>query len=211
VKYMRRISNTAITCAALACAAVIAAAPNVRADSIDFSSLADGTAVTTEYPGVTFSLEGGPDSSGPPTINSYEGEGGALANSTNPDYPTANILNIAFAAPVSGVSFTFDNEGDNGTTLYLASNGSTANISGDSSGFTLVTVAGGGITNLQINNGYPSDASWYFDIQELNYTLSGTTSAPEPGTLGLTLIGLGSLGLMMVMRKRMNQGLSQAS
>jgi hypothetical protein len=38
-----------------------------------------------------------------------------------------------------------------------------------------------------------------------------TVATPEPGTSSLTLIGLGSLGLIVVMRKRTAQGLPQAS
>ncbi len=40
---------------------------------------------------------------------------------------------------------------------------------------------------------------------------SATASAPEPGTFSLMLIGLGSLGLTIVMRKRIAQCLPHAS
>lgn len=39
----------------------------------------------------------------------------------------------------------------------------------------------------------------------------GIVNAPEPGTLSLMLIGLGSLGLMMVMRKRVSLRHSQSA
>lgn len=38
-----------------------------------------------------------------------------------------------------------------------------------------------------------------------------SVATPEPGSVSLLLIGLGSLGLMIVMRKRKTQGLEQAS
>jgi len=191
--------RTLATVAILAFAGFVAASAIAQAETIDFSGLANGTAVTNEYAGVVFSLVGGPDSSGPPTTNAYYGEEG-LANSTNPDYPTANILNMAFTSPVSGVSFTIDNYGDNGTTFYDASNGSTANIAGDSSGFTLVSVAGSGITNLQINNGFSSDESWYFAIQQLSFTPSGSIETPEPGSF--VLFGSGVLGMAGMLRRK---------
>jgi hypothetical protein len=40
---------------------------------------------------------------------------------------------------------------------------------------------------------------------------TSTVPTPEPGSVSLLLIGLGSLGLMMVMRKRAARGLPQAT
>lgn len=42
-------------------------------------------------------------------------------------------------------------------------------------------------------------------------TPTGAVATPEPGSLALTLIGVGLLGLMTVMRKRISPGLPQAS
>jgi len=53
-------------------------------------------------------------------------------------------------------------------------------------------------------NGWPSG---YSTPQEY----IGIVSAPEPGTFSLMLIGLGSLGLMMVMRKRVSLRHSQSA
>jgi len=133
---------------------LLSAAPIAHASTIFFGDLANGTPVTNQYAGVVFSLMGLPDSGGPPTINTYSA-GTGLANSTNPDYPTANILDMAFTSPVSDVSFTFDNYnnsslGDATTfTAYAGSmvvdTGSLQNVSG---AFQLVTVTGSGITDL---------------------------------------------------------------
>jgi hypothetical protein len=150
-----------ITFTVLFCVVLIAALPIAQAGTVDFSGLANSTAVTNQYPGVVFSLQGGPDSAGPPTIWNWESSGGALGNSTTYDYPTANILDIAFTSPVFALSFTFDNEGDNGLTYYTAYDSShnvvsTLNIASvppGFPGFSLITVPGTGIADLQINNG----------------------------------------------------------
>jgi hypothetical protein len=190
---------------ALACAAFAAASSVALADiNIDFSGLPDGTAVTNQYAGVVFSLEGGPDSSGPPTTNNYGGE--ALSNSTNPDYPTASILNLAFTAPVSNLSFTFNNQGDPGFdaptsyTAFDAGNNviSTGDISTINS-FTLVTVPGAGIADLQINNNNGGN-NWYFSVQEVSATQSLAVT-PEPSYLAV--LGSALMALVVVRwRKR---------
>ena len=72
-------------------------------------------------------------------------------------YPTANILNMAFTSPVTGLSCTFDNYGTGAPTFYTAFDAldnviATANISSVQN-FGLITVAGTGVADLQINNG----------------------------------------------------------
>jgi hypothetical protein len=67
--------------------------------------------------------------------------------------------------------------------------------------------AGGNYSNVVI---YTPQSGWppgYGVPQEY----IGIVSAPEPGTVSLMLIGLGSLGLMMVMRKRISLRHPQAT
>jgi hypothetical protein len=197
-----------LACAALGFA-ILVAAPIARADTtttINFSSLPSGTVVNTQYPGVTFSLEGGPVFSGSPItddLSSYfffsGGEGLENSAAVTPDiddidYPTASILDIAFSSPVNGVSFTFDNYTNNYLSFYLANNGSTGSLGAYGGGFTTISVAGGGITDLQINNGEGPDNNWVFVVGELTYS-----TTPEPNCL--MLLGTGLAGLIMVRRR----------
>lgn len=180
--------------------------PSAHADTIDFSSLPSGTVVTNQYPGVVFSLQspgGSPITDNlAPLGGSFTGGGEGLENTTCVQRRClqSDILDIAFTSPVSGVSFTFDSYGNNGVTVYIASNGSTANIGSDLPGFRLISVPGSGITDLQINNG---STNWIFAIAQLTFN---PTPVPEPGTSSLMLIGV---GLVLVMRQRIARGLSQ--
>jgi hypothetical protein len=196
--------------AGLALVAGLAMSAGAQATIIDFSGLADGTMVTNQYPGVVFSLQGGPFSGGAPYINTfYDGTG--LPNSALPDYPTANILDIAFSMPVSGVSFTFTNylsgQGSPAPTSFTAFNASNTVVDSGSlqfvdpgSSFAPISVSGNGITDLQLNNNVGFD-NWYFAIQELTFTPS-TSATPLPTALPLFATGIGALGLLGWSRKR---------
>lgn len=153
--------------------------------TINFDSYATGTALTS-LDGITFSLVGGPDSSGPPLIGFDSAEPRGLSNSTNPDYPTANILDFAFSSPVSSVSFGFNNYGDNGATFYQAfdSTGTlleTGPLYTYSSG-EITTLSASCISDLQFNNGTGGASSWYFAVTSIEYTPWPPPPSPPPSS-----------------------------
>jgi hypothetical protein len=177
---------------------VASAGPTV----IDFSSFATGTALTS-LDGITFSLQGGPDSSGPPLI----GYGGAppegLSNSTNPDYPTAGILNFAFSAPVSGVSFYFNDYGNYGYGSYyqafsssdtLLESGSLMGEDGSENNI----LSASGIADIQFNNNAGGN-DWYFAVPSITFNAS-STAVPEP--ISLSLFGAGLAGMAALRRRK---------
>jgi len=189
--------------AALVFVVVLCASAAASAASYDFTTLSAGTAVTSE-PGVTFDLQGGPDSSGPPTIGGFGCPTCGLTNSTNgaadsTSYPTATILDMEFTKPVNDVSFTFNNWGSGNGTFYTAWDGATEVSTADIDsveGFGLVTVGGADITDLQINNNQGGEFNWVFGVGELSFT-----PTPEPGSL--LLLGSGILGMAGVLRRKL--------
>ena len=175
--------------AALVFAVALAVSAAASSESVNFTTTAPGTAVTSA-PGVTFDLQGGPDSSGPPTIGGYYCPTCGLTNSTNggagiTSYPTASILDIAFTSPA-------DNWGSGNGTYYTAWDGATVVSSGladtTAGSFALYAVSGSDITDLQINNNTGGDSNWVFGVGELNFT-----PTPEPSSL--LLFGTGILAM----------------
>jgi hypothetical protein len=169
------------------------------ATTINFSALADGTAVTTQFPGLTVSLVGGTDT-GPAIVGDVFGGGLALGNSVSNFYPTAYSVNFAFSGPVSNLSFKFNNFGSENGSNYVASGSSgvisTALVDSFNS-YSSVFVTGNGITNLSINNN--NNDSWLFGIGSITFSAG---AVPEPASWAMMIAGFGLVGATMRRRRQ---------
>jgi len=172
--------------------------------SVDFTTLAQGTPVTNQYEGVTFSLNGGPGPAGAPvTATNFWPQG--LTNTTTGDYPTNSQLLITFSAPASNVSFTFDNAGGPNGSFYNAYD-SASNLlqtgvldtSDYQSSFGLVTLSSSNVSEIVLDNNSGGYSSWEFSIGALNF--SEAAPVPEPATM--LLFGTGIAGLAAVGRRK---------
>lgn len=198
--------------AAVALVSAVLAAP-AAATTIDFTSITPGTAISTQYPGLTFSLVGG-QQPGTPTVDRAFGTNTppTLGNSTTDNYPTGTAINIAFAGLASGISFTFSNFGNNSGfapsnyTAFGAGNSvvSTGNL-GNVQNLTLVPVAGSNILNLLISNGSNGTYSWLYGIGELTYELDASAAVPEPASWAMMIGGFGAAGIMIRRRRHMQK------
>ena len=201
--------NKNIMLVALVAATVAFGATSATAATIDFATLAAGTAVNTQFAGVSFSLLGGPSSSGSPIATNIFGDGVvALSNSNSGAYPTADSLIATFSSAASGVSFTYENYSINNTSNYIAydalnnvvSSGflgldtSPDNGGPAGSGYALVVnVAGAGITKLQISNGFGTTRSWEFGVGQLSFA----AGVPEAASWVMMIAGFGLVGAAM--------------
>jgi hypothetical protein len=178
---------------------------------------ANATTITFDYPNgtpittvgiATFSLQQGAYgnaayASGPPVTGSF-GVYGTLGNSMTGEYPTADILDVAFSTPVKDISFTFDNFGGNYSSTVTAFGpggvvlGTTA-VGGGAFYESLAygTVAGSGVVDLQFNNGEGTGRNWEFGVGEVTFAV------PEPMTWAMLLTGFGFIGY--VLRRRIER------
>ncbi len=182
-----------------------------HATTINFGSFAAGTVISNQLPGLTFALVGGPGAGGAPVVGfGYFDSVLSLNNSTNfgagtDGYPTGQLISVAFASAASGVSFTFNNYGDNSfsPSTYTAFDASNAVVSTGSlatvNGFSLVNVAGSGIKSLEITNGSGGGGNWIYGVGELSYT----AGVPEPAAWALMIAGFGLVGGAARRRQRM--------
>ena len=181
-----------------------------NAATINFGSFTAGTVLTNQVAGLTFSMSGGPTTATAPIVGyGYFDAVLSLNNSGNfgsgtDGYPTGAAVTIDFASAVSGVSFTFNNYGDNtgNDSIYqafdaanaLISSGSLANVNG----FSLVNVAGSGIKSLVISNGSGGGYNWVYGVGELSYN----GGVPEPAAWAMMLAGFGLVGSAMRRRSK---------
>lgn len=168
---------------------------------IDFTGYGVGTAFTTQIPGVTFSVNGGPGPDGAPVIDGWGSNG--LSNSVTGEYPTGAILDAKFSGLASNVKFDFNNYGssssDRGATFFSAFGTMgqllETGMVGEGGSFSLIS---SGIADLKFNNNSSGDGSWLFDVTRLQATVS---AVPEPESYAMMLGGLGLLGFMSRRRK----------
>ena len=180
-----------------------------NAATVNFGSFTAGTVLTNQVAGLTFSMSGGPTTATAPIVGyGYFDAVLSLNNSGNfgfgtDGYPTGAAVTIDFASAVSGVSFTFNNYGNNtgDDSIYqafdaanaLISSGSLANVNG----FSLVNVAGSGIKSLVISNGSGGGYNWVYGVGELTYN----GGVPEPAAWAMMLAGFGLVGAAMRRRQ----------
>ena len=186
--------TTRIVLAGGAATALLAALSGANATTytIDFTTMTPGTPVASG-PDVALSMYGAPVSSGAPTIVGIPGFGNVWLSNTPDGATSSSGIDFAFSTPVNNVSFTFVNNGVNGTSNWSANNGQTGAI-GDATyccNLTPVTVTGGSLTDLKIDNGQ-NGAPYQFGVGQITYS-TVASAVPEPATWAM--MGLGFAGL----------------
>lgn len=166
-----------------------------QATVINFTTMAAGTQVTNQFSNVTFSLAGGLDSAGAPTI----GNGGLTNTRYNGAYPTAQFLIADFDQLVTGLSFTFNNEGNNGGNAYYIYGAShnllASGLMSGSGDITYNLAALTGIKEVKWDNGKPG-GNWWQKLDAISYT----AVVPEPASFAL--FGLGLAGVAASRRRK---------
>jgi uncharacterized protein YhjY with autotransporter beta-barrel domain len=149
--------------------------------TIDFSTYAGGTTVSSATD-TTFATETSGGVLGTAAAGSAPFNGG-LTNSVSGSYPTTEFLNVYFTRAASNLSFVFNPQGGDPNISYTVYN---------SSGTVLVTVplaSGGnpvmytvtqsGVAELQISNGF-SGGNYEFDLDSLTFNI-GAALFPTAG------------------------------
>ncbi len=186
-----------------ASAGALASAAPASATTLDFTTLPSGDVPQNTYAGqgvsavFTSAYPSGPATDAQANIgttsgltNSIYGAGGDPTRSNYPYYPTNQYLTFDFSQSVSGVSFDFNNYGDNGLSSYTAYDASNNVIAtGLLPSVGLQTVAGSGIASLVISNGEDGSRDWIYGVQDLSFS---ATPGPVPGA---GLAGFAALAL----------------
>ncbi|MFT3736974.1 MAG: PEP-CTERM sorting domain-containing protein [Rhodocyclaceae bacterium] len=191
----------ALTIGQTAQATVIQSATSTLAGpAITFEGYAEGTIITNQYAGVTFSqVDGGtPQIDNSPFLFGYDAASGTgvLTGTTNggAQFPTVAGLVLTLVGPGSGIEFWLGDTAPLGTytiKAYDSSNTLIESFNVTPGGFVGFT----GLTDLKwvsVNSSVENDAFAIDDVK--------VEAVPEPLSLGLVGLGLAALG--MSRRKR---------
>jgi hypothetical protein len=116
----------------------------------------------------------------------------ALPTASDVVFPAPTTMDVTFDGVSAAVSIP---SGDESTDNYVWF----ASVVGSSLNFLLIDTVG---------PGFPDGCQGYTGCGTLGFAPVSTTTMPEPSSVALMLVGV---GLVFVMRKRMGQGLPQAS
>lgn len=172
----------------------ILAPSHAQATVIDFATMSNGS--VSVIGDATFSLAGEGEM-GSPTVDSAFG-GGLWNSNDGPTYATNTILRVDFGQDVTGVRWTFDNEGSKTTTFTLYDAGLNVLADGvNNTTFDFQSYDFSGLKNVRRIEWNNNGNDWLFAVGRLEYTVS---SVPEPSTVAL--FGIGMLGAFAFRRRQ---------